>query len=339
MKKNFPVPVLAEPLQASDVEPGNTTHTRSGEQRESIKREGVISPSDSCGGENIQALRSSIQLLKEGVYEHVPPAIYLGLPEEAVSRSDLLMIDPPAKYRYFKDHPEELKETPAMQFGTAFHTLIMEPDVFHARHVVSQYNDYRTGEAREWRDEQIKNGATVLKSEQIDALVQMEANAREHPMFSQVFRRTETKIEVSALSKHPATGILRKSRMDCVPPGNSIWDIKTISKENGASATAAGRAIIDMNYGMQAAMSLDCWNAVTPRRKEKFTMFFCESEPPYLVAAYVIPEEVIEGCRKLINARLYVLAECRANKRWPSYKPVDYPDFPRWFIAQMEGAT
>lgn len=177
---------------------------------------------------------------------------------------------------------------------------------------------------------------TILKKEQMDALIQMEQNAREHPNFSQVFRRPESKIEVSVLSKHPATGILRKCRMDCVPPGNSIWDIKTISRENGAGPSSAGRAIIDMSYGFQAAMSLDCWNAVAPRKKDQFTLFFCESEPPYLCAAYVIPNEVIEACRKMIDARLYILAECRANKRWPSYKPLDYPEFPRYFLAQME---
>jgi hypothetical protein len=86
-------------------------------------------------------------------------------------------------------------------------------------------------------------------------------------------------------------------------------------------------------------MSLDCWNATASRRKDEFTLFFCESQPPYLCAAYVIPHEIVEGCRKLINARLYVLAECRASKRWPSYKPVDYPELPRWFVAEMESIT
>lgn len=325
------------PKASLDTNPGEGAAKQSGAASSTLCEVGIgENDSPTIAVADRTSDHGTISSLKEGIYEHVPPSLYLGLPEEAVSRSDLLMLDPPARYRYMKDHPEALKDTPATQFGTAFHTLIMEPDVFKVRHIVSKYDDFRTNEAKNWRDEQTKNGVTILKQDQMDALIQMEQNARETPFFSQVFRRPESKIEVSVLSKHPATGILRKCRIDCVPPGNSLWDIKTIGKENGASATSAGRAIVDMNYGFQAAMSLDCWNAVASRRKDKFTLFFCESEPPYLCAAYVLPEEVIEGCRKMINARLYVLAECRANNRWPSYKAIDYPEMPRWFVAQME---
>jgi hypothetical protein len=44
------VPVLAEPLEASDVEPGNTTHTCSGEARESNRPASTDSSEDSRGG-------------------------------------------------------------------------------------------------------------------------------------------------------------------------------------------------------------------------------------------------------------------------------------------------
>jgi hypothetical protein len=63
MGGNFPVLRLAELLEASDVEPGNTAQTRSGEVREGLRLKGSPKTADnvsaepcplgSCGGERI----------------------------------------------------------------------------------------------------------------------------------------------------------------------------------------------------------------------------------------------------------------------------------------------
>jgi hypothetical protein len=281
----------------------------------------------------------SILSLKEGVYENVLPHVYHNLPEEAVSRSQLLKLDPPARYRDYIDRrvPREAHEF--MDFGTAWHTRILEPKSFFARHVLKKYETYRTDEARIWRDTTIKNGLTILDKGDMSRLDEMEAIMREHSRFHEFFRRPDCRYELTVLSRHSGTGILRRIRIDAAPPGNALHDLKSTVRIE-VSAENVGRYIWNEGLGYQAAYYLDTYNAAPGvlHKKTDFVFWFQESVAPFLVGAYTVPHDLIEYCRKVMTGRLYLLAECREKKNWPGYKPLDWAEIPGWAQKQIESS-
>jgi len=255
-------------------------------------------------------------VLPEGVHESVPPEIYHRHP--AYSRGDIVMAEVPAKMRWAKDHPGEDKRTPDKDFGAALHTALLEPDLFMARHIVNtKFKDFRTNEAKNWRDEIHSRGGTILSEEEYDALTQMVQNAREHPQFGSIFRLPNTRREVTIIARDPATGVLLRARYDILPPGNVIPDLKTC---RDASAEGFGKAVWDMQYGFQAAHYLKVYNLAHEKKREEFVYFCLEKEPPYLCALYVVPHELIEYCANIERQRLYVIAECERTGRWPGYE-------------------
>lgn len=66
-------------------------------------------------------------------------------------------------FDYERNNPSP--ETDETRLGTALHTLVMEPEKFDKIAVLSPHDEYRTKEARAWRDEQYAAGIIPLKSE------------------------------------------------------------------------------------------------------------------------------------------------------------------------------
>jgi PDDEXK-like domain of unknown function (DUF3799) len=283
-------------------------------------------------------MTDKVTQLTEGVYEKLDPEIYHA--QDSISRGDLVMAEVPAKYRWFKDHPEIEKLTPAKIFGNAFHCKLLEPSVFSTRYCLSRYAEYRSNEAKGWREEQEKAGLTVLSKEQWDALDYMVTNAREHPYFKEVFGRAGARKELSVVTRHPATGLLLRARYDWMPAGNAIPDLKS---SMDASPAGFGKQAWNLAYGIQAAHYLDVWNLAHPNERPKSEFIFCvfEKEPPYLAGIYLTPYSLIEYARKIIRARLYTIAHCLKTNQWPGYydgKPLRECEFelPRWAVAEIE---
>lgn len=277
--------------------------------------------------------------LKEGIYPGVPPHIYHNLPEEAVSRSQLLKVNPPARYRDSIDRQVPRVPAEFMDFGSAWHTRVLEPKSFFARHILKKYDSYRTDESKIWRDEMIKTGVTIITKEEMDRVDEMEGVFREHPRFHEFFRRPECRYELTVLSRHAGTGILRRIRIDAAPPGNSLHDLKSTSRIE-VDAENCGRYVWNEGLGFQAAYYLDTYNAApgVVNKKTEFTFWFQEMNPPFLVGCYMVPHDLIEYCRRILNGRLYLLAECREKKQWPGYKPVDWLEIPGWAQKQIEAS-
>ena len=268
--------------------------------------------------------------LKQGIHERITPTVYMADP--AISRSDLELVGKaPAFYRWAKSSQDE-ESSKAMDLGYAFHTAILEPDLFDTRHVLSQYDEFRTNEAKKWRDGIKAEGKTILKKDARDSLLAMAISARQHPKFGEMMRNAYR--ELTVVAKHEGTGILRKSRPDLVPTGKALVDFKSTKD---ASPEGFGVEVWNYQYFCQAAHYLDCWNAINDKKKSEFMFFACENTPPYLCAVYVTPFELIEYGRKLNNARLYTLAHCLKSNVWGGY-PTEIDEFQLkpWMQKEIE---
>lgn len=272
-------------------------------------------------------------MLKQGIHEKVNPSVYQE--DEAISRSDLLLVAKcPAYYRWIKANKED-ESSPALDLGHAFHTMMIEPEIFDTRHVQNPYDSFRTNEAKDWRDKTKAEGKTIIGKSDRDDLLGMGISARQHPRYAPIMEKAMR--EATVIARHEGTGLTRKARPDAVPAGNSLVDFKSA---RDASPEGFGRAVWDMGYAQQAAHYLDCWNAVSERKKTEFIFFVVESSEPYLCAVYSTPHELIEYGRKLNNAQLYTLSHCIKSNVWPGYKTeIDEFEIPRWAAKEIEAVT
>jgi hypothetical protein len=271
-----------------------------------------------------------------GVYENMTPTVYHR--QNSFSRHDMLKAAVPAKLKWHKDHPGEDKPTPAQVIGSAFHTRLLEPKVFDTRYVVSPFEDYRSKGAKEWRDEFLKKGMTAISGDDMEMIDMMVQSAREHSDYSKVFGLGGLRRELTVIAKDPGTGLLIRARYDIVPNANLLADIKSAMD---ASPEGFGKAVWNLDYGMQAAHYLHVWNLMHPDdQRNEFVFMAIEKEPPYLCAMYVTPHLLIDFCSKILRSRRYVIAECLKTNRWPGYDTVALKDnefeLPRYALNDIE---
>jgi hypothetical protein len=252
----------------------------------------------------------------------------------AVGHSGLVRImRSPAHYQdYVTNAPEP---TPAMVFGTAVHTALLEPDIFERDYVVAPKFDRRTKEGKEasqaWEAENA--GKTMLTAEQMAAIEQMVASVHGHTGAANLlgsglaemsgFWIDETGIECKC---RPDWLVTMEGRTDWV---TAIVDVKTCVD---ASADGFSRAIATFGYDVQAAFYQDGLKALTGRTIP-FYFIAVEKDLPYAVAAYKASDDVIEVGRSKYRAALQLLKWCRDNDRWPAYQPngeIETITLPRW---------
>ena len=252
----------------------------------------------------------------------------------AVGHSGLVRImRSPAHYQYYVTNPPE--PTPAMQFGTAVHTAILEPDRFAEAFVVAPKFDRRTKEgkaaAEAWEAENA--GKTALTADQMAAIEQMVASIRAHTGAARLLSNGLAEMSGFWVDQ---TGIECKCRPDFLAVEKdrpeqvtAIVDVKTCVD---ASADGFSRAIATLGYDVQAAFYQDGLKALTGRAIP-FYFIAVEKDAPYAVACYKASDEVIEIGRAKYRAALQLLKWCRDNDQWPGYQPngeIEEISLPRW---------
>ena len=132
--------------------------------------------------------------LNKNVYHSISNDSYHNGP--GISSSQIKKaINQSAGHALFKS---ESKTTPAMAFGTAFHTYAMEPEKFNA---------------------------SSIKPADFEIILKMTNNLFSHKLASEIM--FDSQHELSFYSKHQETGLLLKARVDGINKKNVIWDLKT----------------------------------------------------------------------------------------------------------------
>jgi len=250
----------------------------------------------------------------------------------AVGHSGLVRImRSPAHFREFVMNPPV--PTPAMEFGTAVHTAILEPDNFARNYVVAPKFDRRTKEGKEAAQAWECNnaGKTALPAEQMAAIEQMVASAKQHAGAARLL--SSGMAEMSGFWIDSESGIECKCRPDFLSmDGETITGIIDVKTCSDAGADSFARAIAAFGYDVQAAFYTDGIKELIGRTLP-FYFIAIEKEPPYAAAVYLASEEMIDVGRKKYRAALQLLRWCRDNDQWPGYQPngeIEEINLPRW---------
>lgn len=203
--------------------------------------------------------------------------------------------------------------TPAMVIGSALHARVLEPHLYEDEYAVAPEGiDRRTKEGKlRWADfEAEADGKTVLKAEDAAQIEAMAQAVHRHPA-ARTILRLPGKCEQSYFWTDETTGEKCKCRPDWHSDDRRlIADVKTT---DDASPRGFLRSVMKYRYHVQAAFYSQ------PLKAEQFLFIAVEKKPPYCVAVYVTPPELIERGLREAQEDLRQLAACRAGNKWPGY--------------------
>lgn len=251
----------------------------------------------------------------------------------AVSKSGLDQVRrSPLHYwnRYL--NPDRVIEPPtaAMVLGSALHARVLEPQVFADEYIVAPEGiDRRTKEGKlRWADfESEAEGRTVLKAEDAAQIEAMAAAVHAHPAARMILRLPGV-CEQSYFWKDAATGEECKCRPDWHSDDRTIIaDVKTTED---ASPKGFARSVLKYRYHVQAAFYSQGIGA------EQFLFIAVEKKPPFAVAVYVTPQELVERGAQEAAEDLRLLATCRADNAWPGYgDEIQALSVPKWLQEEQ----
>ena len=263
------------------------------------------------------------KIAQPGVYD-MPIEAYHGdcCDGPSISSTGLREIETrsPAHYWAYSVHnPKRAPQESRRHFdvGKAAHALLLGEGEFAKRFTIRPtcWPDWRTKEARAWRDEQIKAGLVVLLPEDIDTIRGMRDSLADHPLVQQGILNGH--VEKSLIWKDRETGIWLKSRPDVIPADPTIYaDLKALGD---CSPLAIRRAISDHGYHMQLALGGEGMRELLDIRIENYALMCVEKTPPFAVNFKPIDNEAIWYGARQNRRAIRKAAECFASGRWPAY--------------------
>ena len=231
----------------------------------------------------------------------------------------------------------EVEERPHFSLGRAAHHLLFLgrkgfDEEFATR--PEQWSDWRTKEAKLWREAALADGKTVITDNELVAITGMARSLAEHPMVKAGI--LDGYVERSLVWKHG--GVWLKSRPDCIP--NDSGDFADLKTTTSVKTDELRRSLANFNYPMQAALTGLASEAVLERPLQTFSLVFVEKAPPHCVRVVTIKPDDIDRGRRQVEAAVQLFAGCWDNQRWPGpggeQQDAEYIDVPDWARTSID---
>jgi hypothetical protein len=269
------------------------------------------------------------RMVHDRLWEHV----YHGIEAFSASGAKLLLRSPA---HYFAARMSPREPTPAMVLGSAVHMAILEPERFTEKVFVSEKRE----EGREKKDEKEARvgkeammrdlGNLILTREQHDIACEIQHRAMSHPILPGLLAGARN--EVSLLYRDPRLGVRCKTRIDALRSDAICIDVKTTQD---ASDEAFGRACASFDYHVQAAKYNQAHEVCLDKSLEAFVFVAIETSPPYGIAIYNTPTNVLHRGTVLVNRAMRAYHDALTSGSWPSYEPMIRPlRFPAWALRE-----
>lgn len=218
----------------------------------------------------------------------------------------------PKHFKHEAAKPWNDGDTPAMRIGRAAHCFLLDPDQFQRQFV------YFAGDKRKktlwtaFQDEH--SGKTILNKSEYYRALGIATAVADHPL-ARSFLATGLK-EAALTWTDKETGVLCKGRVDHA--GLHLVDVKTCAQiDPRLFANQSAR----LGYHCQLAFYKDGLAENGVRVAPEPVIIAVESDEPYDVVVYALPEPVVDIGRDEYRRLLNVLKRCREQDSWPGYAP------------------
>lgn len=206
--------------------------------------------------------------------------------------------------------------TPAMEFGTALHTLCLEPREFTKRYAIWE-GSRRTKEYREYAVDAWEQKKRVLTGEELEQLQTLATAVLAHEELQGLIRSGQSEVAVFSSD----CGVQCKGRIDWIsgPEATAevILDLKT---SNNVSEVGRGKAFYKFHYDVKLGLYQRWVYQVTGRRLP-VVICWAENKPPYdvVIDEGWIPQPVLDaGVMKAIGV-FAKLTPCLESCIWPGH--------------------
>ena len=214
------------------------------------------------------------------------------------------------------DRPEP---TDAMLFGTAFHSLVLEPELFEANYATF-WMDRRTTAGKAAYAALIAQGKTIITNDDMYAIKSMKKSVMGNIFSRQLIESESVKKEVSVFIDQS------KCRPDMWDmEGGILIDLKTTED---ASPSGFARSAAQYRYHVQAAHYMDLTGA------DRFIFLAVEKKRPYAMGIYELDYESLKVGRRERDMDLNTYLTCFEFDRWPGYgDEIQTITLPRWALG------
>jgi hypothetical protein len=268
-----------------------------------------------------------------GIVHGLPDAAYHSRPELSSTEARLLL-QSPAKYRWRKDNPPIIDDSPKFDIGKAVHAKVLGQG---AEVVVIAADDWRSKAARDARQEARDAGKAPLLTREFEAVNAMAESVLAHPTGKALLSQPGD-TEVSLFTS--IDGVPVRARFDFLP--DAVPDRRVVAVDLKTTADASKRAfeksVATYEYTVQRAWYLEAYAYTTGAINDTEMVFLAvEKEPPYLVAVYQVPSVWAEKGHVMAARARSVWKQCNATGEWSGYAPtIQLLDEPTWHVYQYE---
>lgn len=232
-------------------------------------------------------------------------------------------------YQKYVKRAIESKPTPAMEFGTAVHTMVLEPYMFGKRYAVWD-GGVRRGKAWDaFKDDNM--GKSIITVADFEKIKDINNSVKSHPKARELLKGGEA--EKSVFWRDELTGVMCKARCDYIKQiGDQrvIIDLKTCKS---AEAEQFTKDAVNLGYPIQQAMYMDGFKADA-------MCFICiEKDELNTVAVHKFDSELAECGNLVYRQMMEQWAQCLNSKHWPSYaEGITELHCPAWYANKILGA-
>jgi hypothetical protein len=246
-----------------------------------------------------------------------------------ISKSGLDMIrKSPASYIWQSTAPTDDDKTKALDFGTAFHCLLLEPDEFTNRYVIEPAINKRTDAGKEEAAafaESVKDlGQTIISDNDLKKLKLMRGSVFSHPTARELMSMNGV-AEHSVFWTDEETGASCRCRPDwLVEDKKIIVDLKT-----AADFSRIQRAFEDYRYFVQDPFYRAGLKAVTGDDYDFLFIFVSTSINcgRYPVDVIRLNDAARFDGETHMKADLQKYIDCQNNDDWQSITEIDRPNW------------
>jgi hypothetical protein len=261
----------------------------------------------------------------------------------AISKSHLDAINiSPLHYwsRYVDPNRSAPTPTLAMEFGTAVHMAVLEPDLYLKTYKRAPELSRTTKAGKEAWAEAGADGHTLIKSDEWAQIEAMRQQIFAHPAAGKALN-LPGQAEQTFLVNDPFTGLPTKCRPDYFTDSGWLIDLKTTQD---ASLKGFQRSIANFRYHVQAAYYTSVIKAAQGVAPRGFLFIAVEKTYPYAVQVFKCSQSLLDAGEIEATRNLRQLTdafdEYTLETPWPGYSlnPVEI-DLPTWAANAVPPST
>jgi exodeoxyribonuclease VIII len=260
------------------------------------------------------------------------------------SKSQLALMDCPARFKYEYIDGGQEEEKDFLNVGNAVHTLALEPDLFHSRFYLLPEGVRRDKRMDAYKKhiEESKGRKIITANDYVDILGMAKAlSSNKKAMY---LLKAQGKIEASIFWKDEEHGFDLRCRPDFMRDDGLIVDLKTASS---AEPNDFARSAFDCHYDMSVAMTCEGVEKLIGKKPDNYVFLAIEKKPPYIIEAYdsfrpwdkedLAKTTYLDAGSFRYRKSLDKLSDCFKTGIWGSYSDIINPmAVPRYAMKKLE---